>query len=251
MSGHSKWATIRRKKGEIDAKRGKIFTKLVREITTAARIGGGDADGNPRLRSAVLAAKAASMPADNIERAIKKGTGALDGPAPEETQYEGYAPGGVALVIEAQTDNRNRTTSEIRASFTKIGGSLGAIGSVAWMFHKKGVFTFDAQKYTEDQVMAVALDAGAEDVKTEGGSFVVLCDFHAFAKVVDAFDHAGLAYDTGELTMVPENHVKVSGEDAEKVLRLVERLEDLDDVQKVHANFDIDEAELERIAAGR
>jgi YebC/PmpR family DNA-binding regulatory protein len=249
MSGHSKWATIRRKKGEIDAKRGKIFTKLVREITTAARIGGGDIDGNPRLRSAVLAAKSASMPADNIARAIKKGTGALEGPAPEETQYEGYGPGGVALVVEAQTDNRNRTTSEIRAAFTKAGGNLGAVGSVAWMFHKRGVFSFDAEKYTEDQVMSVALDAGAEDVRQEGDVWVVVCEFHAFAHVVNAFDAAGLAYESGELTMVPENHVKVAGEDAEKVLRLVERLEDLDDVQKVHANFDIDEAELERISA--
>jgi YebC/PmpR family DNA-binding regulatory protein len=248
MSGHSKWATIKRKKGDIDAKRGKIFTKVVREITTAARIGGGDPNGNPRLRSAILAAKAARMPADNVERAIKKGTGALDGPAPEDTTYEAYAAGGVALLIEAQTDNKNRTTGEIRMVLTKGNGSLGASGSVAYMFHKKGRFTFDAKKYTEEELMEVALEAGAEDVTQEEELFVVTCEMKAFGALANLFDKRNMKYEDGELTMIPENYVKVAGDQAEKVVNLVERLEDIDDVQKVYANFDIDEADLERIA---
>jgi YebC/PmpR family DNA-binding regulatory protein len=249
MSGHSKWATIKRKKGAIDAARGKVFTKLVREVTTAARIGGGDINGNPRLRAAVAAAKAARMPADNIDRAIKKGTGALEGPPVEETFYEGYASGGVALYVEAQTDNRNRTTAEVRAAFAKLGGNLGAAGSVGWMFKSRGQFVFDAEKHGEDDVMEAALEAGAEDVRSEGSSVVVECEFKAFAQVMDHFDAKGLKYESAELTMVPDSTVKVTGPDAEKVLRLVERLEDLDDVQKVYGNFDIDESELERIAA--
>lgn len=249
MSGHSKWATIKRKKGEIDAKRGKVFTKLVREITTAARMGGGDINGNPRLRAAVTSAKAGRMPADNIDRAIKKGTGALEGPPVEEISYEGYGPGGVAVFVEAQTDNRNRTSSEVRAAFTKLNGNLGATGSVGWMFHKRGQFVFDAQKYTEDQIMEAALDAGGDDVRSDSDSIVVFCELRAFTQLLDHFDAQGLKYESAELTMISENQVKVSGGDAEKVLRLVERLEDLDDVQKVHANFDIDESELERIAA--
>lgn len=249
MSGHSKWATIKRKKGAIDAKKGKIFTKLVREITTAARMGGGDPNGNPRLRAAITAAKAGRMPADNIDRAIKKGTGALDGPALEETFYEGYGSGGVAIFVEAQTDNRNRTTAEIRAAFTKLSGNLGASGSVGWMFHKRGIFLFDAGKVDEDKLMEVALEGGAEDVQRDGDSFVVSCEMRAFAEVLDALESNGFKCENAELTMVPENTVKVTGADAEKVLRLVERLEDLDDVQKVYANFDIDEAELERLAA--
>jgi len=248
MSGHSKWATIKRKKGEIDAKKGKVFTKLVREITTAARIGGGDIGGNPRLRAAVAAAKASSMPADNITRAIKKGTGALEGPPVEETSYEGYGPGGVAVYVEAQTDNRNRTTSEVRASFTKLGGNMGAAGSVAWMFKNRAQFVFSAKQYSEDQIMEVALEAGAEDVRVEGEAIVVEAERNSFAQLLDQFDSKEFKYDSAELTMVPDNTVKVSGSDAEKCLRLVERLEDLDDVQKVYANFDIDEAELERIA---
>ena len=249
MSGHSKWATIKRKKGEIDAKRGKIFTKVVREITTAARIGGGDVNGNPRLRAAVALAKASRMPADNIERAIKKGTGAMDGPPVEEISYEGYGPGGVAVFVEAQTDNRNRTSSEVRSAFTKQNGNLGASGSVGWMFLKRGQYIFDAQKYDEEQIMEAALDAGADDVRSENDSIVVLSDPKSFAQLLDHFDTKGLKYDSAELTMIAENMVKVAGGDAEKVLRLIERLEDLDDVQKVYANFDIDENELERIAA--
>jgi YebC/PmpR family DNA-binding regulatory protein len=248
MSGHSKWATIKRKKGAIDAKKGKIFTKLVREITTAARIGGGDPSANPRLRAAVAAAKAERMPGDNIERAIKKGTGELEGAAIEEHTYEGYAPGGVALYIEVQTDNKNRTTSEVRNVITKANGNLGTDGSVAWMFHKQGRFVFDAGKYGEDEIMEAALEAGAEDVLNEGDTFVVVCDPKAFSAVADHLDKLDYQYDEGELTMIPESSVSVAGDDAVKVLKLIEKLEDLDDVMKVFSNFDIEDAELERIA---
>ena len=248
MSGHSKWATIKRKKGELDAKKGKIFTKVVREITTAARLGGGDISGNPRLRAAVALAKAERMPADNIDRAIKKGTGALEGPPVEETSYEGYGPGGVAVFVEAQTDNRNRTTSEVRAAFSKLGGNLGAAGSVGWMFNKRGVFTFDAKKYSEEELMDVALDAGAEEIRADGEMIVVEGDPKLFAQLMDRFEAQNIKFESAELTMLPGNSIKVGGTDAEKIVRLVERLEDLDDVQKVYANFDIDEAELERIA---
>jgi YebC/PmpR family DNA-binding regulatory protein len=248
MSGHSKWATIKRKKGAIDAKKGKIYTKLVREITTAARLGGGDPSANPRLRAAVASAKAERMPSDNIERAIKKGTGELEGAQIEEHTYEGYAPGGVALFIEVQTDNKNRTTSEVRNVITKANGNLGAANCVAWMFQKQGRFVFDAGKYGEDEIMEAALEAGAEDIVTEGDTFVVTCDTKAFSQVADHFDKLDLKYDEGELTMVPESTVAVSGDEAEKVLKIIENLEDLDDVMKVYSNFDIDDAELERIA---
>ncbi len=249
MSGHSKWATIKRKKGAIDAARGKLFTKLVREITTAARIGGGDVGGNPRLRTAIAAAKAQSMPADKIDRAIKKGTGELEGEQIEEVTYEGFGPGGVALYIETQTDNRNRTTSDVRMVMSKNNGNLGAANSVAHMFHHRGLINFDASKYSEDAVMEVALDAGAEDVRQDGDTVVVTTDPRGFGAVLDFFEKKGMKYTSAELTMVPENTIKVSGDQAEKVMRLIERLEELDDVQKVHANFDIDNAELERIAA--
>lgn len=249
MSGHSKWSTIKRKKGAADAKKGKIFTKLVRELTTAARMGGGDPNGNPRLRAAVAAARLERMPSDNIERAIKRGTGELEGPPVEETSYEGYAPGGVAVFVEAQTDNKNRTSSEVRTVFNKSNGSLGAAGSVAWMFHKRGQFVFDAKKYTEDELMEAALEAGADDVRREGDNWVVYSDPKAFAQVLEQLEKRELQYESAELTMIPENTVKVSGDAAEQVLKLVERLEELDDVAKVYANFDIDDAELERIAA--
>ncbi len=248
MSGHSKWATIKRKKGAIDAKKGKIYTKLVREITTAARLGGGDPSANPRLRAAIASAKAERMPSDNIERAIKKGTGELEGAQIEEHTYEGYAPGGVALFIEVQTDNKNRTTSEVRNVITKANGNLGTAGSVAWMFHKQGRFVFDAGKYGEDEIMEAALEAGADDVVNEGDTMAVICDPKAFSAVADTFDKLNLTYDEGELTMVAESSITVSGGEAEKVLKIIEKLEDLDDVMKVHSNFDIDDAELERIA---
>ena len=225
MSGHSKWSTIKRKKGEIDAKRGKIFTKVVREITTAARIGGSDIDANPRLRAAVSVAKAARMPSENIDRAIKKGSGELDGSAIEEQNYEGYGPGGVALYVEAQTDNKNRTTSEVRNVIAKANGNLGTAGSVAWMFKKQGHFTFDAAKYTEEEVMDAALEGGATDVVTEGDEIIAICELKQFAAVANHFDKLELKYQ-GELTMVPENTVKVAGEDAARVLRLIEKLEE-------------------------
>jgi YebC/PmpR family DNA-binding regulatory protein len=249
MSGHSKWSTIKRKKGAIDAKKGKIFTKLVREIMTAARLGGGDPNGNPRLRAAISAAKAASMPADNIERGIKKATGTGDGPPPEEITYEGYGPGGVAIIIEAQTDNRNRTSAEIRATFTKTGGNMGATNSVGYMFKKRGVFAFDAGKYAEDEIMEAALEAGADDVSTEGDVITVVCEMRAFGAIADRFEKSGMQPASAELTMLPDNTVKVAGGDAEQLFKLIERLEDLDDVQKVHANFDVDTAEMERIAS--
>lgn len=247
MSGHSKWSTIKRKKGAADAKKGKIFTKLVREITTAARIGGGDPTANPRLRAAIAEARANRMPNDNVDRAIKKGIGDLDGPQVEEHTYEGYAPGGVALYIEVQTDNKNRTTSEIRTTITKANGNLGSAGSVAWMFSKRGRFVFDSHKYSEEEIMDAALEAGADDVVNDGDTLTVVCLPKSFSSLADHFDKLSLKYDAGELTMVPESSVKVSGDDAEKIVRLIEKLEDLDDVQKVYANFDIDDTELERI----
>lgn len=248
MSGHSKWATIKRKKGDLDAKKGKIFTKAVREITTAARMGGADPGGNPRLRAAIQAAKAVRMPADNIDRAIKKGIGALDGPPVEEIFYEGYGPSGVAFYVSVQTDNRNRTSSDVRSAFTKQDGNLGTTGSVGYLFRNRGIFTFPSTHYTEEQLLDIALEQGADDVRAEGSTYVVDCDFKLFAPLMDAFDKAGYVYEEAELTWIPDTTIKVAGTDAEKVLRLVERLEDLDDVQKVYANFDIDEAEFERIA---
>jgi len=249
MSGHSRWATIKRKKGAADAKKGQIFTKLVREITTAVRMGGGDPEGNPRLRAAIAVARAARMPMDNVERAIKKGSGALEGPPVEETMYEGYGPGGIAILVEAQTENRNRTTAEVRAAFTKGGGNLGASGGVAWMFHKRAQFVFDASKYTEDQIMELALENGADDVTSDKTSITVTGDLKSFGPLFTAFEKKGFVSESSELTMVPENTVKVAGEDAERVVKLIEKLEELDDVQKVHANFEMDEADLERIAA--
>jgi len=248
MSGHSKWATIKRKKGAIDAKRGKVFTKLVREVTTAARLGGGDPDANPRLRVAIAAARAQGMPADNVTRAIKKGIGDHDGPPVEDCTYEAYGPGGVALFIEAQTDNRHRTSAEVRSVLSKNNSSLAASNSVAYLFNKFGLFVFDGDKYTEDEVMEAALEAGADDVQAEGGSISITCDPKLFVDVMDELDKRSLKYLDAEITMIPDTSTKVTGHDAEQVIKLIERLEDLDDVQKVHANFDIDDDELERIA---
>lgn len=248
MAGHSKWANIKRRKGAQDAKRGKIFTKLVREITTASRLGGADPDANPRLRLAIVAAKAESMPADNIDRAIKKGAGISDGPAPEEIEYEGYGPAGVAFVVETQTDNRNRTGADVRAAFSKVDGNLGQSGAVGWMFKKIGQFSFDAARYGEEEIMEVAMEGGADDIVTEDGQINVFCEVTSFGELLGHFDKHGMNYDTAELTRRPDNTIAVEGNDAEKVLRLVERLEDLDDVMKVHANFDISDDELERIS---
>ena len=250
MSGHSKWSTIKRKKEANDNKRGKIFTKLVKEITTAARMGGGDADANPRLRAAIVTAKSSGMPADNIARAIKKGTGELEGAQVEELSFEGYGAGGVAFFIETQTDNRNRTTAEIRHAFSKNNGNMGNSGSVGWMFHRHGQFAFDAERYNEDDIMEIALEAGADDVSIEDDTIIVLCDMKDFATVLEYFDKNKVEYQSAELTMIPENQIDIAGKTIEQVLRLMEHLEDLDDVMKVYANFDMNSEDMEKITNG-
>jgi YebC/PmpR family DNA-binding regulatory protein len=244
MAGHSKWAQIKRKKAATDAKRASLWTKLIREITVAARQGGGDPNGNPRLRLAVDAARAANMPNDNIDRAIKKGTGELGGAAYEEVSYEGYGPGGTAIYIEASTDNANRTVAEIRHVFSRNGGNLGASNSVAWMFDRKGQIYLDAVRHDEDASLEAALDAGAEDFGREGDQFVVTTAPAAFHAVQDALRARNVEIDSAELAMVPKNTVKLEGADADRIIRLVEVLEELDDVSKVFSNFDIDAAQL-------
>ena len=239
MSGHSKWATTKHKKAATDAKRGKIFTKIGKEITVAARLGGGDPDGNPRLRTAVAKAKSVSLPAENIKRAIQKGTGELPGVSYEEITYEGYGPGGVAVIIEALTDNRNRTVSEIRNIFSKAGGNMGEAGCVSWMFHKKGYLVVSNTKANEDQLMTLALDAGAEDMQVEDGNFVITTVLSDFEKVKKALEDAAVPLDLAEITMIPQTYVKLDGKEAQQMLRLVDTLEDNDDVQNVYANFDI------------
>ncbi len=248
MSGHSKWSTIKRKKGAADAKRGQLFTKLIREITVAARMGGGDPDGNPRLRTAILAARAENMPKDNIERAIKKGTGDLEGASYEEVVYEGYGPGGVAVLVETLTDNRNRTVSDVRHAFSKHGGNLGGTNCVAFLFDNKGIITLAKEGLDEDRVLEVALEAGAEDVDAGGDDFEVTCAPEDFEAVRDALDQAGFTVQTAELAMIPQTTVNVTEEkEASRVLRLMEALEDLDDVQHVYANFDIPDQIIERL----
>lgn len=239
MSGHSKWATIRHKKGAKDAKRGKLFTKLIREITIAARLGSGDETMNPRLRTAVLKAKAENMPKDNIERAIKKGTGDLDGQEYFELTYEGYGPGGVAVMINCLTDNKNRTASDIRSILSKAGGNLGENGCVNYMFSRKGVLAFDASRYSEDDVFAAALDAGAEDVTNDGDIIEVLTDPEDFNNVVEALQEAGFESTTSDLTMIPESTIALDAETTAKALRLIDALDDNDDVQNVYSNIDI------------
>lgn len=249
MSGHSKWSTIRHKKAAQDAKRGKIFTKLIKEITVAARMGGGDPEANPRLRAAIAAAKAENMPKDNIERAIKKGTGELEGVAYEEVIYEGYGPGGVAILVEAMTDNRNRAASEVRHIFTKNGGSLGEAGCVAWMFDKHGLIVFSKDKVSEEEVMEVALEAGAEDIRDQDDQFEVVTTVGEFEKVKATFDEQGLAYEMAEVTMVPQTTVRIEDEKtAQQLLRLMDMLEDNDDVQHAYANFDIPDEILNSVA---
>ena len=248
MSGHSKWSSIKHKKAATDAKRGKIFTKLIKEITVAARMGGGDLDMNPRLRSAVQAAKSDNMPKDNIERAIKKGTGELEGVNYEEIIYEGYGPGGAAVLVESLTDNKNRTVADIRSIFGKNGGNLGENGCVAWMFDKKGLIVFEQELVDEDKILEVALEAGADDVVTSEDQFEVHADLAAFESVKQAFDDQELQYTMAEITMMPQNTVKVDDEaQAAQVLKLMEAIEDADDVQKVYANFDIPDEILQRI----
>ncbi|NQT59532.1 MAG: YebC/PmpR family DNA-binding transcriptional regulator [Bacteroidetes bacterium] len=239
MSGHSKWASIKHKKGAADAKRGKIFTKLITEITVAAKLGGGDIDGNPRLRSAVLKARAENMPKDNVDRAIKKGTGGLDGVDYVELVYEAYGHGGVALMIDALTDNKNRTAADVRSVLTKSGGNLGESGCVGYLFNRKGIIVFPSDQYSEDDIFEAALEAGAEDVTTHGDAIEVLTapdDFHA---VLEALQAAGFEQLSAEVTKIADTTVTIDNEQTHKVLRLIERLEDLDDVQSVSTNLEI------------
>jgi len=243
MSGHSKWATIKHKKGALDAKRGKIFTRLIKEITIAAKTGGGgDPDGNPRLRTAIAAAKAENMPADNIKRAIQRGTGELEGVSYEEITYEGYGPGGVAIIVEVLTDNKNRAVSEIRHAFSKNGGNLGAEGAVAWMFTKKGVITLAKSAASEDKLTEIVLDAGAEDLSDEGESWEVLTDPKDFEAVTEALKKAKIEPETAEVTKIASTYTKLEGTQANAMMRLLDALEDLDDTQNVYSNFDFDEA---------
>lgn len=248
MSGHSKWATIKHKKGAADARRGKVFTRLIREITMAAK-GGGDVDKNPRLRTAVAAAKAENMPADNIKRAIQRGTGELPGATYEEATFEGYGPGGVALLVEVSTDNRNRTVSEIRHVFTKNGGNLGEAGSVAWMFHKKGDIVVPKPAAKEDDLMNIVLESGGEDLRDDGENWEILTDPQHYEPVLEAVKKAGIEPTMSELSMVPQNYIKLEGAAAAQMIRLVEALEEHDDVQHVYSNFDIDQTQLEAVAS--
>jgi len=244
MSGHSKWHTIKHKKGAADAKRGRVFTKLIKEITVAARVGGGDPEGNPRLRTVILAAKAANMPKDNIEKAVKKGTGELPGVSYEEVAYEGYGPGGVAVYVQALTDNRNRTLPEIRHLFSKYGGNLGESNCVSWMFEKKGYIVIPKDKASEEALLEVVLDAGGDDVRDDGGSWEVLSPPERLHAVNEALSGKGIQATSAEISMVPKNTVKIEGKKAQQLLSMMEALEEHEDVQNVWANFDIDEAEI-------
>jgi YebC/PmpR family DNA-binding regulatory protein len=244
MSGHSKWHSIKHKKGALDAKRGRMFTKVIKEITIAARIGGGDPDGNPRLRKAVSDAKELNMPADNIKRAIMKGTGELEGGQLDELTYEGYGPGGVALIVEVVTDNRNRTVSEIRHVFSKNGGNMGEAGSVSWMFNKKGYIAVDKSKADEEALMTLAIDSGADDFASDESNYEIYTSPESFETVLAAVKAKGIQPMTAEVSMIPQNYVKVEGKTAQQVVKLMEALDEHDDVQKVHGNFDIEESEL-------
>ncbi|MGH7831210.1 MAG: YebC/PmpR family DNA-binding transcriptional regulator [Candidatus Binatia bacterium] len=246
MSGHSKWSSIKHKKAAKDAKKGRLFTKLIKEITVAARAGGGDINANPRLRTAVMAAKAASMPGDNIERAIKKGTGELEGVTYEELYYEGYGPGGTAIMVQVLTDNKNRTVQEIRRLFAKHGGNLGENGCVSWMFDKKGLITVDRAQIEEDRLISLALDGGAEDVRDEDGLFEIVTQPEDFDTVRDRLEQAKVPVTSAQLTMIPKNTVRLVGDKAEQTLKLTEELEDHDDVQSVAANFDIPDELVEK-----
>jgi YebC/PmpR family DNA-binding regulatory protein len=244
MSGHSKWHSIKHKKAATDSKRGRAFTKIIKEITIAARIGGGDPEGNPRLRKAVADAKALNMPADNIKRAIMKGTGELEGTVLEEVSYEGYGAGGVAMIVQAVTDNRNRTVSEIRHVFSKNGGNMGESGSVAWMFHKKGYIVIEKVKADEDTLMSLVIDAGADDFQSDDSNYEVFTPVESFDPVLNAIKAKGIEPITAEISMIPQNYVKVEGKTAQQVVKLMEALDEHDDVQHVYANFDMEESEL-------
>jgi YebC/PmpR family DNA-binding regulatory protein len=244
MSGHSKWHSIKHKKGATDAKRGKLFTKFIKEITVAARTGGGDPDANARLRKAILDAKAGNMPNDTIDRAIRRGTGAEEGVTYDEITYEGYGPGGVAMLIEAMTDNRNRTVAEIRHIFSKNGGNLGESGSVGWLFEKKGYIVVDKAAKPEEELFELAIEGGADDVRDDGDNVEIITSPESFESVQSAIKSAGIEPQVAEVSMVPQNYIKLEGSSAQQMLRLMETMEDHDDVQKVYANFDIDEAEM-------
>ncbi len=247
MSGHSKWATIKHKKGALDAKRGKTFTRLIKEITIAAK-GGGDPDGNPRLRTAVLAAKAENMPAENIKRAIQRGTGELPGVNYEEISFEGYGPGGVAVIVDVTTDNRNRTVSEIRHTFGKHGGNLGETGSVRFMFSKKGIIAVDKPAATEEQLMDIVLEHGGEDLNDEGDTWEIITDPASYDAVLAAVKAAGIPVAMSEVTMLASTYTKLEGAAANQMIRLLEALEDYDDTQNVYSNFDMDAEQMEQVA---
>jgi YebC/PmpR family DNA-binding regulatory protein len=247
MSGHSKWATIKHKKGALDAKRGKIFTRLIKEITIAAKTGG-DPEKNPRLRTAVAAAKAENMPSDNIKRAIQRGTGELPGVSYEEITFEGYGPGGVAILVEVTTDNRNRTVSEIRHGFGKNNGNMGEAGSVAWMFSKKGYIIVPKSAAKEDDLLNIVLDSGGEDLRSDDENFEIYTDPGAYESVLEAIKKAGIKVASSEISMVPQNYIKLEGAQVNQMIRLIEALEENDDVQNVYSNFDFDEKQLEEIA---
>jgi YebC/PmpR family DNA-binding regulatory protein len=248
MSGHSKWATIKHKKGAADARRGKVFTKLIKEIAVAARIGGGDADSNPRLRTAIADAKAVNMPADNIKRAIQRGTGELPGVQYEEIVYEGYGPSGVAMILEVATDNRNRTLAEIRHILSRHGGNLGETGCVTWIFSKRGYIVVEKSKAEEDALLELITEAGADDMREDGENWEIYCPVENFQQVVDALNKAGITPAVSELSMVPQTQVKLSGKPADQVLRLMDELDEHEDVQHVYANFDIEDTELQSLA---
>ncbi len=247
MSGHSKWATIKHKKGALDAKRGKIFTRLIKEISIAAK-NGGDPDTNPRLRGAIVAAKAENMPADNIKRAIQRGTGELPGATYEEFSLEGYGPGGVAVLLDINTDNRNRTVSEIRHAFGKNGGNMAEAGAVSYMFHKKGDIVVPKTAVKEDDLMGIVLEAGAEDLRDDGDNWEVLCEPSVYETVLEAVKKAGIEPVSSSVAMIPQNYIKLEGAAASQMIRLMEALEEHDDVQNVHSNFDIDQKLLEEVA---
>ncbi len=249
MSGHSKWSTIKRKKGANDARRGKIFTRLIKEITVAARSGGGDPEGNPRLRTAIAAAKSENMPKDNITRAIKKGTGEIAGEVYDEILYEGYGPGGVAVLVECLTDNRNRTVADVRHYFSKNNGNLGESGCVNWMFEKKGLILVDKEGVSEEELMDMALEAGADDVVEEESEFQILTTVDGFEDVRGALEEKGVSFLDASISMIPQNTVEVTEEKtAKSLLKLMESLEDHDDVQNVFSNFDIDDALMEQLS---
>ncbi len=249
MSGHNKWSTIKHKKGAADAKRGKLFSKIIKEITIAARMGGGDPEGNPRLRTALALAKGGNMPKENVERAIKRGTGEMEGVNYEEITYEGYGPGGAAVLVEAVTDNKNRTVAEVRHIFDKYNGNLGETGCVGWIFEKKGVIELPIQNLTEDDVMELALEAGAQDVIVDADMFEITTEPADFETVRKAVEDKGWKIESSEVTMIPQNSVKLDGKKAEQMLKMMDALDDNDDLQRVFANFDISDEEMERISA--